>query len=247
MADDSSNPSEATYGAQPPARPLTVKEFDPEDQPREKAEKYGCGVLSVPDLWALILRTGTPGTPITTLCREMMNMNEGKLHRLERRSRRELRDIKGIGLTKSIQIEAVMELMRRYAAEEPHHEKPIASSQQIFDRMRHIIGNLPHEEVWLLLLNRRNIVIKQVCLSKGTSTASLFDVKEAIRISLLEQAEGVILTHNHPSGGIQPSEPDNRITRELKEACAFMHLRFLDHVIVTDTSYYSYHDAGHIL
>lgn len=247
MPDDIIDISETPYGQQDSSRPLTVKELDPEDQPREKAEKYGCGVLSVPDLWALILRIGTPGTPITTLCREMMNMNGGKLHRLERRSRQELRGIKGIGLTKSIQIEAVMELMKRYAAEEPHHEKPITSSQQIFERMRHVIGNLSHEEVWLLLVNRRNIVIKQVCLSKGTSTASLFDVKEAIRIALLEQAEGVILAHNHPSGGTRPSEPDNRITRELKEACGFMHLRFLDHVIVTDSSYYSYHDSGHIL
>ncbi len=247
MADDTTTILEATYGAPAPPKTLTVKELDPEDQPRERAEKYGCGVLSVPDLWALILRTGTPGTPITTLCREMMNLNDGKLHRLERRSRQELRSLKGIGNTKSIQIEAVMELMRRYAAEEPHHELPIASSQQIYDRMLHVIGNQPHEEVWLLLLNRRNIVIKQVCLSKGTSTASLFDVKEAIRVALLEQAEGVILTHNHPSGGTQPSEPDNRITRELKEACGYMHLRFLDHVIVTASGYYSYHDSGHIL
>ena len=247
MADDTINTTETLYGQPAPPRILTVKELDPEDQPRERAEKYGCGVLSVPDLWALILRTGLPGMPITKLCRELMNMNEGKLHRLERRSRQELRGIKGIGLTKSIQIEAVMELMKRYAAEEPHHEKPITSSKQIYERMRYVIGNLSHEEVWLLLVNRRNIVIKQVCLSKGTSTASLFDVKEAIRVALLEQAEGVIMAHNHPSGGTQPSEPDNRITRELKEACSVMHLRFLDHLIVTDTAYYSYHDSGHIL
>ncbi|MBD5298507.1 MAG: DNA repair protein RadC [Bacteroides sp.] len=228
-------------------KPLTVKELDPEDQPREKAEKYGCGVLSVPDLWALILRTGVPGVPITRLCREMMHQNDGRLHNLERRSRKELRSIKGIGDTKSIQIEAVMELMRRYAAEEPYRERPIVSSQQIFDRLKYNIGNLPHEEIWLLLVNRRNMVIKEICLSKGTSTASLFDVKATIRHALLEQAEGLILAHNHPSGGTQPSESDNKITRELLEACRFMRLRFLDHVIVTSAAYYSYHDSGNIL
>lgn len=106
---------------------LTVKDFDPEDQPREKAEKHGCGVLSIPELWALILRTGTPGNPITELCRGLMKQNAGSLHRLERRTRRELRDIKGIGTTKSIQIEAVMELIKRYCDEEIPLEESISS------------------------------------------------------------------------------------------------------------------------
>lgn len=228
-------------------KPRTVKDFDPDDQPRERAEKHGCGVLSVPDLWALILRTGTPGVPITDLCREMMKQNAGKLHQLERRSRQELRSIKGIGLTKSIQIEAVMELMRRYAAEEPIQEMPVSSSKQVFERMKYNIGNLPHEEIWLLLLNRRNQVFREICLSRGTSTASLFDVKTAIKHAIMENAEGVILTHNHPSGGTRPSDCDDRITRELKEACGFFRLRFLDHIIVAANGYYSYHDSGHIL
>lgn len=228
-------------------RPRTVKDFDPDDQPRERAEKYGCGVLPVADLWALILRTGTPGMPVTDLCREMMKLNAGKLHRLERRSRKELREIKGIGLTKSIQIEAVMELMRRYAAEEPVHEQPISSSRQVFERMKYIIGNLPHEEIWLLLLNRRNCIIREICLSRGTSTASLFDVRMAIKHAIMENAEAVMMTHNHPSGTLRPSDCDDRITRELKEACGFFRLRLLDHIIVTADGYYSYHDEGHIL
>lgn len=228
-------------------RPRTVKDFDPDDQPREKAEKHGCGVLSVPDLWALILRTGTPGTPITSLCRDMMRQNGGKLHQLERRTRKELRGIKGIGLTKSIQIEAVMELMRRYAAEEPLQEQPVTGAEHIFKRMKYVIGNLPHEEIWLLLLNRRNQVIREICLSRGTSSASLFDVRAAIKHAIMENAEGVILVHNHPSGGTRPSDCDDRITREFKEACGFMKLRLLDHVIVTADAFYSYHDSGRYL
>lgn len=226
---------------------LTVKELDPDDQPRERAEKHGCGVLSVPDLWALILRTGTPGNPITTLCRDMMRENDGKLHNLERRTRTQIRQIKGIGNTKSIQIEAVMELMRRYAAEEPTFDKPISSSELIYTRLKFRIGNLPHEEVWMLLLNRRNMVIREVCLSSGTSTASLFDVREAIKHAILENADGVILAHNHPSGNLTPSGPDDRITTDLKKACEFMHIRMLDHVIVTANGFYSYHDNGKIL
>ena len=227
-------------------RPLTVKEFDPADQPREKAEKHGCGVLTVPELWALILRTGTPGNPITELCRTLMKDNGGKLHRLERRTRKEIMAMKGIGMTKCIQIEAVMELMKRYAAEEPVREESINSSEKIFQRMRWKIGNLDHEEVWVLLLNQRNQVVKEVCLSTGTSTASLFDVRTAIKQALLENAEALILTHNHPSGGLIPSSQDDHITKQLAEACKYMHYRLLDHVIVTDTGFYSYHDEGRL-
>jgi len=227
-------------------RSLTVKDFDPDDQPREKAEKYGCGVLSVPDLWAIILRVGTPGNPVTELCRSLMRDNDGKLHRLERRTRKELLARKGIGMTKCIQIEAVMELMKRYAAEEPVQEMSIDCADKIFQRMRYKIGNLDHEEVWILLLNRRNKVIREVCMSTGTATASLFDVKVAIKHALLENAEGIVMTHNHPSGGILPSTSDDMITRDLKEACKFMNLRMIDHVIITDSGYYSYHDNGRL-
>lgn len=222
----------------------TVKDLDPEDQPRERALKYGCGVLSVPDLWAIILRTGTPGNPITKLCRQMMSANNGRLRDLERRERKEILAIKGIGETKCIQIEAVMELMRRYAAEDPSNEKPITSSASIFQRMCRRIGNLPHEEIWVLLLNRRNMVIREFCMTTGTATASLFDVKMAIKHAILEGADGIVLCHNHPSGNLIPSEPDNAITRQLKGACDFMNLRLLDHVIVTAAGHYSYRDEG---
>ncbi|MDE6008414.1 MAG: DNA repair protein RadC [Muribaculaceae bacterium] len=222
----------------------TVKELDPDQQPREKAEKYGCGVLSVPELWALVLRTGLTGVPITELCRNLMKENDNSLHRLERRTRQELRGIKGIGPTKSVQVEAVMELIKRYCEENIPLDTPITGSNHIFNRMKLKIGNLDHEEVWVLLLNRRNQVVKEICLTVGTSVASLFDVKKVIKYALLENAEGVILCHNHPSGGIEPSPQDRQITKELKNACDLMKLRMLDHLIVTSTRFFSFHDNG---
>lgn len=227
-------------------KPLTVKDFSPEDQPREKAERFGCGVLSVPELWALVLRTGTPGMPITQLCRQLMGSNQGSLHRLERRTRQELRQIKGIGLTKSIQIEAVMELVKRFTAEDPIREEPLKSSHNIWMRMRDRIGNLPHEEVWATYTNRRNVPVGDFRVSAGTATASLFDVKPIIKHALLENAENVILTHNHPSGNNHPSTQDDKITHELQTACRTMNLRLLDHVIVCAAGYYSYFDNGRL-
>lgn len=226
------------------ANSLTVKEMDPDQQPREKAEKFGCSVLSVPELWALILRTGTQGNPVTELCREFMRANDGSLHRLERRTRRELRDIKGIGTTKSIQIEAVLELIKRYCEEEFPMDESIRDSMQVFKRMRHKIGNLDHEEIWILLVNRGNQVIKEVPLTSGTGTASIFDVKTAIKHALLENAEGLILCHNHPSGNNVPSQQDDAITRNLKKACDLMNLKMLDHLIITANNHYSYNDNG---
>ena len=144
------------YEAQADVRPKTVKELDVDDQPREKAEKYGCGSLSTADLWALILRTGLPGKPITELCRDLMRENDGRLHNLERRDRREILQIKGIGKTKAIQIEAVLEIVRRYCNEELS-ERPVISCANDIDRlMRHRIANLGHEEIWVVLLNRKN-------------------------------------------------------------------------------------------
>lgn len=224
----------------------TVKEMDADQQPREKAEKYGVGVLSVPELWAIILRTGTPGYPITELCRDLMHENDGLLHRLERRSKQELCRMKGVGPVKAIEILAVMELIKKYCQEDIPLEDPIRTSAQIYERMRNKIGNLDHEEIWLILLNRQNIVIKEALLTSGTSSSSVFDTKTAIKLAILENAEGVILCHNHPSGTLKSSPQDDKLTQDLKEACKFMNIRLLDHVIVTAKGYYSYNDSSRL-
>lgn len=224
----------------------TVKEMDEDQQPREKAEKYGVGVLSVPELWAIVLRIGTPGYPITELCRDLMRNNDGSLHKLERRTKEELCLMRGIGPTKAIEILAVMELIKKYIHEDIPMDEPIRTSTQIYERMRHKIGNLDHEEIWMLLLNRQNKVIRELKLTSGTSTSSVFETKKAIKYAILENAEGVILCHNHPSGALRPSPQDDNLTRELKEACKFMNIRMLDHVIVTPNGYYSYMDSSRL-
>ena len=224
----------------------TVKEMDEDQQPREKAEKYGIESLSVPELWAIILRTGTPGYPITELCRDLMRNNNGSLHKLERRTRQELCEMRGIGTMKAVQIQAVMQLIKKFLQEDIPIEDPIRSSAQIYDRMRYKIGNLDHEEIWMLALNRQNKVVKEFKLTSGTSTSSVFDVKDAIKLALLENSEALILCHNHTSGTLKPSPQDNKLTDDLKKACQFMFIRFLDHVIVTANGYYSYMDSGYL-
>ncbi len=226
----------------------TIKEMSKDERPRERAINHGIGALTTAELLAIILRTGQPGLPITDLCRQLMDDNGNSLLRLERRSRGELMLTKGIGAAKALQVEAMMEVMRRYQQEltDTRGGMIIKSWGDIENRMRPRIANLDHEEVWIMLLNRRNEVIKEFRLTSGSSIASVFDSKMVIKRALLEDAQGIVMCHNHPSGNLIPSPQDDNITRKLNEACKTMDLRFLDHVIVTVNGSYSYADKGRL-
>lgn len=224
-----------------------VKDMEADDQPRERVKKYGISALSTADLFALILRTGTVGNPITNLCRDLMKMNGNLLLNLERRSRAELMEIDGIGELKAMQIEAVMEIVRRYSRESVNDRVSILSSRTIYDIMRPEIANLPHEEMWALFLNRANRLIGRLRISEGGSAATVFDIKKIVKNALLAHAEGVALCHNHPSGNLRPSGPDDSITRKFKEACAALDITFLDHLIITPEGYYSYADSSSLI
>lgn len=235
---------------QPNAPVRTIKEMDQDERPRERAINHGIGSLTTAELLALILRTGQPGLPITDLCRQLMNDNDNSLLRLERRSRKELTLTKGIGDAKALQIEAMMEVMRRYQQETidmaTRKLDQIQTAKSIHERMRCRIANLDHEEVWIMLLNRRNEVIKEFRLTSGSSIASIFDTKMILKRALLEDAQGIVMCHNHPSGTLRPSPQDDGITRKLLESCKTMDLRFLDHVIITVGGYYSYCEEGRL-
>lgn len=226
---------------------LTVKDLPSDDQPRERARRFGIGSLSNADLFAIILRTGTRGYPITDLCRDLMKMNENLLLNLERRSRGQIMEINGIGELKAMQIEAVMEIVRRYGRERVGDRVQVRSPQTIYDIMRPEIANLPYEEMWALFLNRSNRVIGKLRVSQGGSTATVFDIKKIVRNALTAHAEGVALCHNHPSGNLSPSGPDDNITRKFGEACRALDLLFVDHLIVTPDGYYSYRDSSSLI
>lgn len=232
--------------SEPRAALPRIADMCDDDKPREKARKYGCSVLSVPDLWALVLRTGSVGNPITQLCRDFMKASDGKLTGLERRTRAELMSIKGLGMTKVIQIEAVMELIRRYNAETPAELPLVRCSKDIFNIIKPQIAHLDHEEVWVVIMDKRHRVAKLFQASKGGWGTSLFDIKIIIKEALLENASAIALCHNHPSGNMQPSPQDDSITRKCAEACRTMDLAMLDHLIVSPHDFYSYADEGRL-
>lgn len=225
---------------------LKVMDMEEEDRPRERALKYGCGVLSLADLWAIILRTGMPGHPITQLCRDLMRHCDNRLFTLERMERQKLLEINGFGNAKMLQVEAVLELIRRYNMEKLPSEMQIKSSKDLYDLMRYKIGNLPHEEIWVVFMNRKNVVISDMKITSGSAVCSVFDLKKIIKEALLFKAESIAMCHNHPSGNLTPSPQDDQITRKLHEACKFMELNFLDHLIITAAGFYSYSDNSKI-
>lgn len=226
---------------------LTVKEMAADEQPREKMKRFGVSSLSNAELFAIILRTGATGYPITALCRDLMRANDNLFLNLERKSREEIQTIKGVGETKSMQIEAVMEIVRRYQREKLGQRIKVASASTVFDVMRPEIANLPHEEMWAIFLNQANQIIGMYRSSEGGTAVTVCDIKKIIRQALLARAEALILCHNHPSGNLQVSPQDDNVTRKMKEACSTLDLRFLDHVVVTTDGFYSYRDSSRIL
>ena len=225
----------------------TMKEYSPEEQPREKALRKGIDALTIPELLALILRDGTTGMPIIEMTRRLIDANGGSLHTLGRRTLKEIQLTDGMGPTKALQVQAIMELARRYFQEEGEANPTIIrSSRDIYSLMRADIANEPQEQIWLITLNRRNAVVSRHHLTTGSAVASVFDLKRALKLALLDEASGIILCHNHPSGNLTPSPQDDQITRSLKTAGATMDLRMLDHVIISAEGFHSYADAGRL-
>lgn len=220
--------------------PLTVKDMPADEQPRERLLKYGISSLTTADLFAIILRTGTKGYPITDICRDLMRMNDNHLLDLARKTREQIMEMKGIGQLKAMQIEAVMEIVRRYCREKIGERVRIKTAQDAYELMRYEIGNLPYEEMWVIFLNRSQHVIGKMRVSEGGTRATLFDVKKVIRSAIYAHAEALILCHNHPSGNSRPSPQDDKVTTICRKACDTVELNLLDHLIITPDSYYSY-------
>lgn len=213
--------------------------------PMEKAEKYGMKSLDTSELIAIILRTGQPGCPITEMTARLMKLNDNKLKMLERRTREELMTIPGIGRVKAFQIEAVLEIMRRYNLEKLGDRIVVKTSRDIFNYMHPEAAPLSTEKIWILLISRNNTVIERREVSSGGTGGTVFDLKNILRqVLLVPGTEALIMVHNHPSGNLRPSPQDDQITRQLADGCKFVGFKLLDHVIVTQDDFYSYADNG---
>jgi DNA repair protein RadC len=223
---------------------FSIKYWAEDDQPREKLMLKGKAALSDAELTAILIGSGSRNESAVELSKRILASVDNNLSALGKLSLQQLMNFKGIGEAKAVTIAAAMELGRRRRDEEGVELSKITSSKAVFDIMQPIIGELPHEEFWIIYLNNSNKVIYKAQLSKGGITGTVVDVRLVFKTALEHNAVGIILVHNHPSGILQASEPDKQVTRQLKQAGISLEIKVLDHVIVTEKGYLSFADDG---
>ena len=221
-----------------------ITNWSEDDKPREKLMLKGKSVLSDAELIAILIGSGSRNESAVDLSKRILASVDNNLNALGKLSLSQLMQFKGIGEAKAISIIAALELGRRRRAEDAVELKKVTSSKIIFEIMQPIIGELPHEEFWIIYLNNSNKVISKSQLSKGGITGTLVDVRIVFKTALEMGATGLILCHNHPSGTLIPSDADKHITKKLKLAGDSLEIKVLDHLIVTETSYFSFADEG---
>ena len=221
---------------------FSIKNWSQDDQPREKLRDKGRTALSDAELIAILIGSGNREESAVALCKRIFASVENNLNALGKLSIQQLMTFKGIGEAKAITIAAALELGRRRRIEDALQFKKITSSRSVFEIMQPVLGDLPHEEFWILYLNNSNKVIQKNQLSKGGITGTLVDVRLVLKNALEVGATALILCHNHPSGTLKPSQADRDITQKLKSAAQSLDIKVLDHLIVTEKAYFSFAD-----
>ncbi|WP_405200463.1 DNA repair protein RadC [Christiangramia sp. LLG6405-1] len=222
----------------------SIKTWAEDDRPREKLLSKGRLALSDSELLAILIGSGSKNESAVELSKRILAQSENNLNQLGKFSIGQLCQFKGIGSAKAVVITAALELGRRRRLEETLELSKISSSSSVFEIMQPIIGELPHEEFWILYLNNSNKILEKFQISKGGITGTLVDVRISLRKALEIGAVSLILTHNHPSGNLRPSEADKQLTQKLKTAAESLDIKILDHIIVTEKSYFSFADDG---
>ncbi|WP_054851690.1 DNA repair protein RadC [Olleya sp. ITB9] len=223
---------------------FSIKNWSQDDQPREKLLYKGKASLSDAELVAILIGSGNRDESAVSLCKRILSSVDNNLSELGKLSIKQLMEFKGIGEAKAISIIATLELGRRRRGEEALQKKKITSSKSVFELMQPIIGELPHEEFWIVYLNNSNKVIHKSQLSKGGITGTLVDTRLVLKTALEVGAVGLILSHNHPSGTLVPSQADKAVTLKLKTAAQSLDIKVLDHLIVTENAYFSFADEN---
>jgi DNA repair protein RadC len=223
---------------------LTIKDWALEDRPREKMLKRGIGSLSDAELLAILIKSGTQNENAVAIAQRILISANCNLNELAKFSLADFTSTKGIGEAKGITIMAALELGRRRKLSEALSRPKIQSSNDVMEIFQPQLADLPHEEFWVLFLNRANKVIDQTRITQGGVTGTIFDIKLIMKSAIEKLASSVIICHNHPSGNPKPSEQDIKITQKLKEAAQIFEISLLDHIIITDSECYSFADNG---
>lgn len=222
----------------------SIKEWPLDERPREKAMKNGISTLSNSELMAMLIGSGTPDESAVGLMRKVLASCNDSIARLSRLTVDDLCLFNGIGPAKALTILAACELWKRREGDDISRVKHIKSSMDLFNYFHPTMCDLNVEQCHVLLLNNRNGVIDSAMIGSGGLTATMVDIRLVMREAIMKRATAIALCHNHPSGNVQPSKDDNELTKNLRDACKVMNIRFLDHIIIAGDRYYSYNDEA---
>ena len=225
---------------------LNINQWAEEDRPREKLMRLGPSALSDAELLAILVGSGSPKEDAVTLMKRILTDCNNNLNTLGKMSLHQLTGYNGIGEAKAITIMAACELGKRRQKHSPEERPDLGTATLIYNHMHPLLQDKDVEEFWLLLMNQNHRLIKDMCISHGGITEVSVDVRIIMREAVLANATIIAVCHNHPSGNLTPSTHDDAITTTIKRACDVMRIRFLDHVILVDGNYYSYHENGRI-
>ena len=222
---------------------MKIKNMCEEERPRERLISAGPESLGNGELLAILLRGGTREKSVLELAQELLFAAGGRLSGLFAMGQDRMGRIKGIGPCKAASVQAALELGRRFLREDSAAmRKPVVSPRMAYDYMRSVFKGLDHEECWVVFLNPHNYLLGRRKLSMGGGTATVIDINQIVRLALDKAASGIILMHNHPAGNPHPSSADLRQTDMLHAACKTVQVSLIDHIVVSDGSFFSCSD-----
>lgn len=223
---------------------LSINQWAEEDRPREKMILKGADALSIAELLAILIGSGTKEDSAVSLMQKVLSRCNNNLNTLGKWSLNDFTSFKGLGTAKGVTIMAALELGKRRAMQEPIERAVIKESTDIYNIFHPLLCDIPQEEFWLLLLNQAAKVIDKVRISQGGIDQTTVDVRTIMREAILFRSTQIAVAHNHPSGNLKPSNEDITITNKIKKAGDLLNIRLIDHIIVTDGKFYSFHDHG---
>jgi DNA repair protein RadC len=217
-----------------------------DERPEFKAANYGFDTLSNTELLSMIINRGAGTTESLSQARQLMNMADNNLSNLAKLSIDEMQVVQGIGDCKALAVLAAIELGKRRALERMPTKPDLGSSLAIYNYMLPQMADLKVEQAHAIFMNQNFRLIKSVKLSQGGITETSVDIRILMREAVMSGATIMAFVHNHPSGNTQPSKADDMLTQQIAKASQIMRIFFMDHVIITDGSFYSYHDKGRL-
>lgn len=227
-----------------PHKHLTIKAWAEDDRPREKLITKGRQSLSDAELLAILLSSGNKNETAVQLAQRILNSNQNSINQLAKLQLIDLKKHKGVGEAKAVTIAAALEIGRRRLEETTVDKIKITSSKHAYEVIQSKLSDLPHEEFWVIFMNRSNTIIKTECISKGGVSGTVVDVRLVLKPAIECLASGIILAHNHPSGNLKPSHEDVLLTKKVKEAAKLLDIIIQDHLIIGDQAYFSFADEG---